>query len=170
MASEGNMDGGWTWAAMEPEPTEQERQLFDQFCIEYLVDHNATLAASRCGFQSGFAVEYGRLFLSRSYVQRRLAELKRKDADTAADRTYDHSMSIATLRQIATDGAQKGSARVAAVRQLAMIRGFNAPVKTQVDLNTRAGVMQVPAVADLEAWEAAATASQSALEEASRVV
>jgi hypothetical protein len=168
MASE-HSDGGWTWAAMEPEPTDQERQLYDMFCIEYLVDNNATAAASRCGFQAGFAAEYGKLFFSRSYVQRRLAELRRKEADTAADRTYDHSMSIATLRQIASDSAQKASARVAAVRQLAMIRGFNAPVKAQVDLNTRAGVMQVPAVASLDEWEAAATASQTALAEASRI-
>jgi len=78
-------------------------------------------------------------------------------------------MSIATLRQIATDSFQKGSARVAAVRELAAIRGFHAPVKSQVDLNTRTGVMQVPAVASLDEWEAAATASQNALAEASRV-
>lgn len=155
---------------MEPPPTDRERALYDKFADEYLVDQNATLAASRCGFQAGFAVEYGKQLSTKAYIQRRIAELRRRPADTKADREYDRTLSINTLRSIASDPYQKGSARVAAVRELNAMHGFHAPTKSQLDINgARGGVVLLPGIAKLEDWEAAAEASQSALAEASRV-
>jgi len=155
---------------MEPPPTDRERELYDKFAAEYLVDQNATLAASRCGFQAGFAVEYGKQLSTKSYVQRRIAELRRRPADSKADRDYDRTLNINTLRSIASDPYQKGSARVAAVRELNAMHGFHAPTKTQVDVNgARGGVVLLPGIAKLEDWQAAAIASQDALAEASRV-
>lgn len=172
MASDATTDtDAWTWAAMEPEPTAQERNLYDLFAQEYLRDNNATLAASRCGFQAGFADEYGKRLITKSYVQKRIAALRMHKADSREDKEFDHSLAITNLRTIAADPYQKGSARVAAIRQLSAIRGFNAPTKSQVELNggSRGGVVLLPGIASLDDWEAAATASQQALAEASRV-
>lgn len=155
---------------MEPPPTDRERELYDKFAEEYLVDQNATLAASRCGFQAGFAIEYGKQLSTKSYVQRRIAELRRRAVDTKADRDYDRTLNVNTLRSIASDPYQKGSARVAAVRELNAMHGFHAPTKSQIDINgSRGGVVLLPGIAKLEEWEALATQSQDALAEASRV-
>lgn len=155
---------------MEPPPTDRERELYDRFAAEYLYDQNATLAASRCGFQAGFAVEYGKQLITKSYVQRKIAELRLRPADSKADRDFDRTLTVNTYRSIAADPYQKGAARVAAAAKLALLHGFNAPTKAQLDINaSRGGVVLLPGIAKLEDWEAAAAASQAALAEASRV-
>jgi phage terminase small subunit len=168
MASENNAET-WTWVAMEPEPTEQERALLDLFCQEYLRDSNTTQAASRCGFQAGFAEQYGQRFFARSYVQRRLAPLREAHVDEKHERQYDTRAVKTILREIMLNPYQRPAARVAAAAKMASIYGMDAPVKSQVDINQRGGVMQVPGIASLDDWEAAAQASQTALAEASRV-
>lgn len=169
MAESMNEAMSWTWSAMEPEPTEQERQLYDQFVDELLVDNNITQAASRCGFQAGFAEEYGKRFYRLSYVQRRLAELRRKDVDSAKDIDYDKACTVNTLRRVMMDDYQRGAARVAAARALSAIRGFDAPVKAQMDINARGGVVLLPGIASLDDWETAARDSQRHLADESRV-
>lgn len=155
---------------MEPPPTDRERELFDRFAEELLRDENPTLAASRCGFQAGFAIEYGKQLNAKSYVQRKVAELRSMRKDTKGDREYDHKLVVNTLRSVASDPYQKASARVQAAARLALLHGFNAPTKTQLDINgSRGGVVLLPGIAKLEDWEAAAVASQDALAEASRV-
>ena len=173
MASSGatNETDAWTWAALEPEPTESERALYDMFAQEYLRDTNATLAASRCGFQAGFAEDFGKRLFTKSYVQKKLAALKLVKADTKSDTEYDHSLVINNLRAIAADPYQTGAARVAAAKQLSAIRGFNAPTRAQVELNgaARGGVVLLPGIAKLEDWEDDAIRSQQSLAEESRV-
>lgn len=168
MASEDNTDT-WTWMAMEPEPTEQERALLDLFCQEYLRDGVAAQAASRCGFGAAFADEYGKRFIQKSYVQRRLSQLRETDTDAKHERKYDTRAIKTVLREIMLNPYQKPAARVAAAARMASFYGMDAPVKTQMDINQRGGVMQVPGIAKLDDWEAAAQASQTALAEASRV-
>lgn len=162
-------NSAWTWAAMEPAPTEAELQLYELFCQEYLVDRNPTLAASRCGFMAEMAEEYGKRMFRKSYVQKRLRVLRSLDVTSTANVDYDRSLVIDTCRAVAADPAMKSSARIAAARELASIRGFHAPAKTQVDLNSRGGIVMLPGIANLEDWEAAAQRSQTALAEASRV-
>lgn len=160
----------WTWATMEPEPTDDERKLYDLFVQQYLLDGSTTLAASRCGFQAGFAEEWGKELFRKSYVQRQIVALGQlRKQDTQQDAEYDHSMSISVLRSIATNPMARESARVAAVRQIAAMRGFNAPIKTQNDDGARGGLVFLPGVISLDEWEAEARASQDALAEASRV-
>lgn len=159
----------WTWTALEPPPTDQERALYDLFCQEFMIDGDRTLAASRCGFQTAFAAEFGERIYQKSYVQRRLGVMRAAPAISKEHVEYDHTVSINVLRQVATNAREKGSARVNAVRALAAIRGFNAPVKSSMDVNARGGVIMVPGIANLEAWEAAAQNSQQALADASRV-
>lgn len=158
----------WTWAALEPEPTDNERALFERFAYEYLVDRDPARAASRCGFQAAFALEYGRQLLTRSYVQRRLAELERTPVDPKGEREVDAMMTKARLRAIRDDAGQKASARVAASRELNAMHGLHAPTKIDLKAQHKGGVMMLP-VMSMEEWEAAAQASQSKLIEDSKV-
>jgi hypothetical protein len=159
-------NNAWTWAALEPEPTEAERKLYETFCFEFLVDRNPTRAASRCGFQAGFAVEYGRTLLTKSYVQRRIAELERHSTDPKKEKEFDAINTRARLRAIINDEAQKASARVSAARELNAMHGLHAP--TRVDLNAGAGGAILVPVMGLDDWERAAQASQGKLMEATR--
>lgn len=157
----------WTWAALEPEPTERERALMDLFCSEFLVDRSYIRAASRCGFQAAFVAEYGKMLYQKSYVQKRLAELERIKADPVKEKEFDAVNNRARLRAIANDDMQKGSTRVSAMRELNAMHGLHAP--TKVEMNQRQGGVMVIPVGNLEEWEKAAQASQTALMEASRV-
>lgn len=168
MASTDNTTDSWTWAAMEPEPTEQERALYDTFCAEFLVDRSPIKAASRCGFQASFAADYGKILFQKSYVQRRLAAMEAIKPDTRKEREYDAVNTKARLRAIINDDLQKASARVAAARELNAMHGFHAPTKIDVNSANKGGVMVLP-VGSAADWEAAAKASQQALMDASRV-
>jgi hypothetical protein len=159
----------WAWAAMEPEPTEHERALYDVFCQEYLVDLDVVRAASRCGFQAGFAADYGRMLYQKSYVQKKIAELQRSKLDEKDEREFDAINIRARLRSIINDQNQKASARVAAARELNAMHGLHHQEKAASDVGQRAGIVLLPSIANLSEWEAAATASQSALTEESRV-
>lgn len=157
----------WTWAAMEPEPTAHERALYDLFCQEYLVDRDKTRAASRCGFQAGFATDYGKQIFEKSYVQRKLAELQRAKPSEKDERDFDAVNTRARLRAIINDDMQKASARVAAARELNAMHGLHAPPRSAA-VSDRGAAVLVP-VMTLDDWERAANASQQALIEASRV-
>jgi hypothetical protein len=159
----------WTWAAMEPEPTPLEKELFDRFAVELLVDGNPTAAALRCGFMDGFAEEYGKRFARKSYVQKKLRELREKLPERAAEKAYNTRVAMNTLREVATSPYQKGSARVAAALGLAKIEGLLDHDEDPNEVGVGGGVILVPAVASIEAWEAAAAASQDKLAEESRV-
>jgi hypothetical protein len=154
---------------MEPEPTEHERALYDIFCEEYLVDLDATRAASRCGFQAGFARDYGQMLFTKSYVQKKIAALQRAKLDEKDERAFDAINIRARLRAIINDDRQKASARVAAARELNTMHGLHNQEKQSSDVGQRGGIVLLPSIANLTEWEAAATASQSALAEESRV-
>ncbi|MEG0324025.1 MAG: hypothetical protein RR619_08515, partial [Raoultibacter sp.] len=57
------------------------------------------------------------------------------------------------------------SARVTALKQLALIYGMEAPKKASVDVKAASGVMVVPMIASVENWENAATETQNKLVE-----
>lgn len=159
----------WTWAAMEPEPSNAEKALFETFCREFLVDRSYVRAASRCGFQAQFAVEYGKLLYAKSYVQKRLAEMERQKPNEKQEKEFDAVNTRARLRAIINDESQKASARVAAARELNAMHGLHAATKINMNTNTRgSGVIVVP-VGTLDEWEKMATASQQKLIEESRV-
>lgn len=158
----------WTWAAMEPEPTEQERALYERFCQEFLIDRDATLAAMRCGFQVGMAPDYGKILFSKSYVQRRLAVLEHTPANAKEERDWDAVNIKSRLRGILNNARERGSTRVAAARELNAMLGLHANPRVDNKAAHRGGVMVVP-VGSLAEWEQAAQASQQALIDASRV-
>lgn len=173
MASEQDLqDSGatWSWAVIEPEPTGPERDMLDMFAREYLVDYDAAKAASRCGFMAPFNQEYGKQFIQRSYVQKKLRELQEHVPDPKAEAVYNKRLVMSTLREVATDRLAPPAARVAAAARLAEIHGMSVAANANKPASgTRGGVMYVPGIAKVDDWEKAAMASQKALAEASRV-
>jgi Terminase small subunit len=159
-----NPDAGaaWAWAAMEPEPTDEDRKLLDLFCQEYLVDESATKAASRCGFQAGFAEQYGALFITKSYVQRRLVALRHAKVDEKAREQYDKRVVMNVLREVASNQMQRASARVAAAGRMASILGMDAPKK---GASAASGKVLVMPYLSREDWEQQVPIRQAKLQE-----
>lgn len=157
MASETDQ---WVWAAMEPELSAKEKQLRDLFVNEYLVDYDGVAAAQRCGFQISFAKDYAIRFLNESYVRKKIKELEHSEADVEA---YNKKRVIAVLVRESQNPYTTGSARVAAASKLAAIYGMDKPVEANLNHKHKGGVLLLPAIADLNDWEATAKASQAKL-------
>lgn len=169
MASNDPGVDSWTWAAMEPEPSSTEKELLDRFCIEMLVDGDPTRAASRCGFQAGFAEEYGKTFYSKSYVQKRLRALREQQPhDEVLEENYLKRMVIRRCNDVLMNKYSKGSDVVRASAQLDNMFGWSATARRATANTLQSGVMVIP-LATMDEWEAAAQASQSKLIEESKV-
>lgn len=153
----------WVWAAMEPELTERERALRDLFVNEYLVDYHPVLAAQRCGFQVSFAKDYAVKFMNEAYVQKRIKALEHAEVEGDALDKYDKKRVRAILMKEALDPTSTGSARVSAAAKLVAVLGMDAPVKTINENVNKGGVLMVPAIANLDDWQAIAQASQAKL-------
>lgn len=148
---------------MEPELTEREKELRNKFVDEYLVDYNGFKAAQRVGFQAAFAKDYALKFLSESYVAQRIKAVEHAKTDPVAVEKYNKERVIATLIEVMTCDWAKHSARVAASAKLAAIYGMDKPVETKNEHTHKGGVLMVPAIANLDDWEAVAKASQAKL-------
>ena len=154
----------WTWAAMEPALNEHERKLRDHFVNEYLVDYNEVRAAQRCGFQISFAKDYAIKFMQESYVQKRIKEVEQQQpVEDKRLEEYNKKRITAILMKEAMDPNSTGSARVAAAGKLAVIYGMDAPTKIEATNTHKGGVLMVPAIANINDWEAIAQASQAQL-------
>jgi len=113
--------------------TKQERELRKRFVDEYLTDYDAFSAAIRLGYQEAFAQQYAKKFLTEPYT---LKLIKEKEAEFGIKTEDDQHRKkiIAGLYREAHSRFNSGSARVAALTQLAKIIGIEAPVKTEMKL------------------------------------
>ena len=113
--------------------TKQEKALRQRFVAEYLADYDSVGAAIRLGYQEAFAQQYAKQFLTEPYT---LKLIKEKEAEfgilTAEDQ--HRKKIVAGLYREAHSRFNSGSARVAALTQLAKIIGIEAPVKSEVKL------------------------------------
>lgn len=158
-----------TWAAMEPEFSEQERALRDRFVEEYLVDYSPLNAARRVGFSNSFAQEYAKRFMEESYVKRRIKHYEeRTDLNEEDLETYNKVRIRNRLMREAHDMFANGSSRVAALGKLMSLYGMDAPTRIKQEVEHRGGVMTVPAIANINDWEKVAMASQAELAESAR--
>lgn len=144
---------------------EREKALRDLFVSEYMIDYDQIKAAQRCGFHQQFAIEYGKKFMEEPYVQKRINEIKFADTNPAELAKFDKKRIKAALMYEAhyRGPGSSASARVAALGKLALLEGMEAPKKTENTHVHRGGVMAVPGIANLEQWEATASASQDKL-------
>lgn len=156
----------WASGNLAQELSERERELRDLFVDQYLYDYDIRLAAIRMGFVDTVATEYGLKLFNDSYVQKRLAEQQRLIAEDpkAEDEATKRRIRAALIREANYRGiGGSHSARVSALAQLKSIYGMDAPTRIQAEMKHQGGVMAVPAIADLDAWQKAAEASQQAL-------
>lgn len=161
-------DYNWTQAALkQPELSEQELALRNLFVDEYLTDFDSVSAAMRCGFASSFAEDYAKKFLSEPYIQQRIKKEQLREPENKEEKTSedDHNKRrvLSALMREAHNQYNSGAARVAALSRLTAIYGMEAPIKSQQEILHRGGVMMVPAIADINAWEQSAIESQTKL-------
>jgi len=111
--------------------TKQERTLRQRFVEEYLADYDAIAAAIRLGYQEAFARQYAKQFLAEPYT---LKLIKEKEAEFGilTEEDQHRKRIVAGLYREAYNRSNSGSARVAALTQLAKIIGIEAPVKTEL--------------------------------------
>lgn len=111
--------------------TKQERTLRQRFVEEYLADYDAIAAAIRLGYQEAFAQQYAKQFLSEPYTLRLIKE-KEAEFGILTEEDQHRRKIVAGLYREAYNRFNTGSARVAALTQLAKIVGIEAPVKTEL--------------------------------------
>lgn len=111
--------------------TKQERTLRQRFVEEYLADYDPVAAAIRLGYQEAFAQQYAKQFLAEPYT---LKLIKEKEAQFGilTEEDQHRKKIVAGLYREAHNRFNSGSARVAALTQLAKIIGIEAPVKTEL--------------------------------------
>ena len=113
--------------------TKQEKALRQRFVAEYLADYDAFAAAIRLGYQEAFAQQYAKQFLTEPYT---LKLIKEREAEFGilTEEDQHRKKIVAGLYREAHSRFNSGSARVAALTQLAKIIGIEAPVKTQQEV------------------------------------
>ena len=141
----------------------------EDFVREYLTDHNAVNALMRLGHTQAVALSSAPRLMAEQYVKdliTKRGEHRLTGMDgSQKDDTLRAEMEL-ILRQIMCNPSAKGSERVAAAKELAALRGFHAPIKTDSDDNL-GGVMIVPqlpnSVEAIDDWEQLSIVSQQQL-------
>jgi phage terminase small subunit len=142
----------------------REKKIRDQFVREYLVDMDPLAAAIRCGYMQAFAKEYALKFMAEPYVQQMIQEGHGQllSDDGILKQVVKHDLLKAA--RYYGEGASH-SARVSALAHLAKILGMDTAAKAEEQEQAhRGGVMQVPTIANITEWEAAAAAQQAELQ------
>lgn len=131
----------------------------EAFVKEYLVDYDAYKACLRCGYLEAYAKERSVTYLSDPYVAWLVKESQDKtseDGDILKNRVIQ-----GLVREANNHGeGSSHSARVTALKVLAEVYGIEA--KKSANQNA-GGVMVVPAITNVDDWEAAAVGQQEAL-------
>lgn len=156
------------------EYSESELALRNLFVSEYLVDYDQVKAAQRIGFTRQFAIEYAKKFMDEPYVQQRLSALRTSEKVNQDDLHKYNSRRIVErlLHEAHFNGpGSSQAARVAALKALTDIHGMTSTAQGKMAAaktgnGYAGGVMVVPAIADIDAWEAVAKDKQKALQDA----
>lgn len=156
----------WDPLVMQQGLSPEEKQLRDNFVTEYLKDYDAWAAAVRVGYLHNVAHEYASYLMQEPYVQR---EIQRKQAEIVGNTKEVEKHERHMVKQWLVEQARyKGpgsshSARVQALSKLCNILDMDGTAKVKSEITHKGGVMLVPAIASVEDWEKAATASQDKL-------
>lgn len=148
---------------MSPELSDMEKQLRDNFVREYLTDGNPYKAAIRVGFQAAFAKDYAAKFMNESYVLQQIESVRQRKVPEATLDAYDKNIVRDVLRRTAQDEFAPHAARVAAASKMAAILGMDKPTEVKNEHTHKGGVLMVPAIANLDDWEAVAKTQQAKL-------
>jgi hypothetical protein len=150
-----------------PEPLDnlspEQKQLREQFVERYVIDYDPIRACKEMGYHRDWCLNVSEQFMNCPYVARRIREY---EDNQDADESVETRRLFAALRREASFQGRGAShaARVAALSKLASLRGMDKPIKHEMDVTNRGGVMVVPGMASVDDWEKAATESQAALQ------
>jgi len=164
----GGEDSGRYWdpLLMQQTLSPHEKELRDTFVKEYLKDYNVYDAAIRVGYIKEIAAQYGAQLIQDTYVQREIARLQ---VIRPTNQKEQDLIDIHMVRQrLWMEGCRTGpgtshAARVMALSQLKNLLGADGTKKVQKTVTHRGGVMMVPAIANVDEWEKAASKSQDKL-------
>lgn len=133
--------------------TKQERSLRQRFVEEYLADYDAVGAAIRLGYQEAFAQQYAKQFLTEPYT---LKLIKEREAEFGilTEEDQHRKKIVAGLYREAYSRFNSGSARVAALTQLAKIIGIEAPVKTELKVEAEQQDLSNLSIDELKQFQA----------------
>ena len=115
--------------------TENERTIRERFAREYVVDFSGPAALIRCGYASAYADEYSKRFLNEPYTKNLIAQYEESVADLSPEE--DRKRMIKALYRLIDSPYTRDSAKVSAIAQLCKIKGLEAPVKTETELNVK---------------------------------
>lgn len=158
-------DGLFDGSVMLPTLSDAERDLRDKFVNEYVIDRNEYKATLRLGYMHSVATSYSQIFMNCPYVQKRIVERMFTTSEHVTPESAK-AFAVNTLSQVMLSGGYKE--KIGATKLWADIHGLNAPIKTDNKHTISGGVMLIPAIADIDAWEREATNSQSKLVEDTR--
>lgn len=152
------------------ELSKSEKDIRDRFVAEYMKDNDAVQAAVRIGFIHVFALDWGPRFMLETYTLNKIETAKRAIVEKNVSKQTieeDKAEIISALRREMNymGPGSSQAARVAAASKLASLRDMDPIKKVDKTLNMRerGGVMRVPGIANVQEWEDAAIASQTAL-------
>jgi len=118
------MNAPFNPSMFEPEPTPNEKALWDKFVEEYTRDFNAVEACIRVGFVLTYAIEYSKIFLSKPYIQRKIMDAKSRPPKSEEDKLAEVKALIdATLRECMLNG--QPATRAVAAKAMASIHGLD---------------------------------------------
>lgn len=116
--------------------TKQEKGLRQRFVEEYLKDFDARDACLRMGYMSQFADQYSQKFMNEPYTRKLISD-REAELGIATEEQQHRRRIVAGLYREAHSRFNSGSARVAALTQLAKIVGIEAPVKTELQVTPK---------------------------------
>lgn len=162
----------WRSIKYEPELSPQDMELRDAVVKEYLFDRNWLNACKRLGMSQLMAAEYAQRFAGDPYCIKRLKDFEKDAAHTpeSSKKKQNEEARQRLISQLEEQASYHGpgsshAARVAALKQLCLMYGFEAPKQTNVNVGVQSGVMLVPMTGSMGDWEKAASESQKKLQE-----
>lgn len=143
---------------------QSQLDLRDRFVAQYVIDYDSIEATKRLGYPGDFARDIAAKFMNCPYVALKVQKYE-DEQELEGNLDQEQRRLVAQLRKEAAyyGPGSSHAARVAALGKLASIRKLDAPIKHQMDVTNRGGVMVVPGVVSLEDWEKAAMESQEQL-------
>jgi len=165
--------GDWLMRVLSPQLDDREKALRDKFVTEYLKDEDPYRAALRIGFTDSLAIEYAKKFLGEPYTQQQISARRNSEPGTPAEereaaKRVKLQIKAALLKEAFYHGKDSTqAARVAALKTLATLEGMmptgGGNASTLAPGSARGGVVEVPAMLDIDPWEKRAQASQQKL-------
>lgn len=133
--------------------TRTEQALRRRFVEQYLIDFDEYQAVIRLGYQAAFARQYATMFMQEPYTLQLIAEEK-KVLGITTDAEVHRKRVLAVLYGVATNQFAPAASKVGAASAIARITGIEAPVKTEVKVESEKQDLSALSADDLKVLQA----------------